>query len=197
MVTPIFSAYVLGIATGFVGALAWGLVVADREKKNLVKRLNKAAEQLKQEVLVASAKKRFAEAVKITEQQQELISRLDGPSKGALFSQWRNDVRGELLNMERQKMDIMRSIVADGIDPMVSVTGDNGELLKKKMSESIAEFDAMYPSEHPKLAPKQEPTAAVEPIKPAESKKTETVKITDANGRIVKFDATKKKKPKK
>lgn len=187
--------YVLGILTGFTLALLWGLFLVERAKKRLTEAVDKVGLQAKEAALIASAKKRFAEALKISDQQQDLLGRLDGPSKGALFSQWRNSVRQELLALERQKIDIMRSIVADGIDPVVSVAGEGDTLVKKRMSEAVAEFDAMYPPE-PTLKPAPKSEAKVESLKIVpkknEPKKTETIKISDAPGRVVKF-----KKPEK
>lgn len=144
----ILLVYILGIASGFALAVAWGMVLEAREREKLKSKVEKLVTEIKKEMIWASAKQRFDQVLKINEQQNDLIGAVEGPSRGALFSKWRNDKRGQLLELEREKMDIFRSILKDGLDPLVNVMGDDGEVTKKKMSETVAEFDQRFPKEN-------------------------------------------------
>jgi len=157
-----FFVYLLGIMSGFGLAIIYGIILANSDRKNLQEKTTKFVDELKKEMIWASAKERFDKALAISHEQSQMISKIEGPSRGALYSKWRNDTRSQLLALEREKMDIFRSIIADGLDPLVSVMGDDGEVVKKKMSETVAEFDAHFPKDDRAKAP-----VAVKPQPPA------------------------------
>lgn len=152
----LFLIYGLGIVTGFIIALAWGMHIAQREQKKLQEKasqiVDKIKDEMKKEAIWSSARQRFDKAAAIAEQQNDLLGRVDGPSRGALYSKWRNDVRGQLLELEREKMEIFRSILADGLDPLINVIGEGGDTTKKKMSEVVSDFEKAFPDYAPAKA---------------------------------------------
>ena len=105
------------------------------------------AKELQKKSMIASAQRRFDKAVDITRQQMELVSTTEGPSKSASHPRWKNDIRRQLIEMEREKIDIFKSILADGVDPTVkTISPDNTETVKK-MSEIVKEFEQIYNDE--------------------------------------------------
>jgi HD superfamily phosphohydrolase len=104
------------------------------------------------------AEAKFNEALKISDEQQELMARLDGPSKGAAFSRWRNDVREELMDLERKKIDLFKEILADGIDPYITVKYKDDSSVKIRMSEAVQKFEELDKPAFPKNKKKPEPT---------------------------------------
>lgn len=98
---------------------------------------------LKYAELVGSVKYRMKQVDELTNTQNDLSAHVLRPNASAAHSKWKNDLIGQLKDLERLKINIFRSIVADGLDPllMMGVEG-NGEPKLVKMSEAIALFDS-------------------------------------------------------
>lgn len=90
--------------------------------------------------LIGSVKYRYKKIEEITDKQLDLVSRVDRPSASAAHSRYKNDIVGQLKALEDEKVDIMRSIVDDGIDPNITISID-GEPQSMKMSEAINMHD--------------------------------------------------------
>lgn len=77
----------------------------------------------------------------ITQRQMDIMASIDGPSKGAAFSRWRNGVIQELKQLEEDKMAKLQSILDMGLDPRIKVVVDGVET-KRKLSEVMSEYTA-------------------------------------------------------
>lgn len=130
--------FIVGIVSTFLILLYWG----NRRYSKTLNALNETSEAfLKKTELVGSAKLRFNKIEDITADQLSLIKQLDMPSSSASHSRYKNTLIRQLSDMENEKIEIMRSIVKDGIDPVVSFSID-GEIQKMKMSEAVTRHDA-------------------------------------------------------
>ncbi len=125
--------FFLGAATTI---LLLYLSVRDTPKKT--KDMNKLIDDIEK---VGSIKYRFKQAQDIADVQLELLARVSRPNASASHSRYKNDIVGQLKDLERQKMDIFRSILADGVDPNLIMIL-NGEQTTVKMSEAVAMYDA-------------------------------------------------------
>lgn len=90
--------------------------------------------------LMGSVKYRFTRVTEITDRQLELVTRAERPSASAAHSRHKNSIIGELKALEQEKIEIFRSILADGIDPKLSIVID-GKPSTMKMSEAVALYD--------------------------------------------------------
>lgn len=133
-----FLVFVLGVITGIVLLLAtFGIILNRRGKPKVEATVDRIVKDMK---LMEDVKKRFSQIEKITDAQVTLISHLDRPSAGAAHSKHKNQLAHELKRLEIEKIDVMRSIVNDGVDPMLTVIVE-GETKKLRMSEAIALHD--------------------------------------------------------
>ena len=81
----------------------------------------------------------------IAKRQIDLMGNIDGPSRGAAYSRWRNDVISNLKEMEATKISKLREILAMGLDPKITIVVD-GKEEKKRLSEAIKEYEKDYPA---------------------------------------------------
>ena len=109
-----------------------------------------------------SIQKRFAEIEKIREEQSSIIRALEGPSKGAAFSRFRNGAYSEVKKLEQECIDIMQSIVDDDFDPLLTVD-EGGEICKIKMSELIIKLQTALDGEQSAIKTKNEKTDLKKP----------------------------------
>src|SRR6185369_8368026 len=109
--------FLLGMATMFLIVMIIGEAGAGTGNK-------KIKDAIKDIELVGSIKYRFAQVTEITSRQMDLISSVDRPSASAAHSRHKNSIAGELKALEQQKIDIFKSILADGVDPQLSIVVD-------------------------------------------------------------------------
>jgi hypothetical protein len=96
----------------------------------------------------------------LADRQMELLGHAMTPSKNGLHSKWKNELASEIQDLERQKIDLFRNIVAAGYDPTVGITGADGHVEHVKMSETIKQFDARNGGEKLPGTPAKEPQLA-------------------------------------
>lgn len=130
--------------------------------------LKKTAEEHE---MIGSIKYRFKQIANIQEEQLSIISKIEGPSKGAAYSRGRNNISKYVEELEKTKIDIFRSILEDGFDPIVTIYDYDGNQRSIKMSEAVS------------IADKE-----LENTKPTK-KPTNNIKKTDSNipGEIIPF----------
>lgn len=95
---------------------------------------------------VKKVKDLILKAEEIAKKQIELSGAAQQPSKGAAHSRWKNDIIGLMKQLESDKMDIFRAIVAEGYDPKIGVMMPDGVVEQFPMSEAVKmweEEDAM------------------------------------------------------
>lgn len=136
-------AYFIGTMSGFIGGVFFVMFISYLFVR--AERLNKqkliAEQKIKQEEINKKyeiARPRLKKAAEISNKQLELFAATQGPSQGALHSKWKNDVLHEIKELEKEKRDILRSIIKEGLDPELTLTEEaNGkkETVVVKLSE--------------------------------------------------------------
>jgi hypothetical protein len=85
-----------------------------------------------------SIKERLIQAAKIAQVQMELRAQAEMPSKNAAHSKYKNGLVAEINDMEQQKLDILRTVLAEGFDPMITVLHDGGTREEIPLSAYVA-----------------------------------------------------------
>lgn len=145
-----FLALSLGLLLGaLIGAYLmqhYLIKVFNSKAKEINVELEKAKDALIKQAgnleLIGSIKYRAKKAVEIFQLQQDLLGSLDQPSKNATYSRNKNTILSQIKELEEQKMDIYRSILADGVDSDMTVMTSTGEKKTMKLSEVIKLHDS-------------------------------------------------------
>lgn len=88
--------------------------------------------------LLGSIKYRMKLVNELTTSQMDLIGQLDRPAASATHARHKNSIIAQLKEIEEQKTDIFRSIVDDGVDPIITAYDLNsGEPKEMRMSEAL------------------------------------------------------------
>lgn len=85
----------------------------------------------------AKVKPRLDRAAEITREQAELMAQIDMPSKNSLHSKFKNGLVAEARKLEEEKSELLRSIIADGFDPQITVQLEGEGLRQMKLSEYL------------------------------------------------------------
>lgn len=127
MLPLLLSVFVFGFLMGGTSVLAYGAYRFNRYKKAKEKLTEKVKEMTKDlESKQESIKERLLKAADITKIQMELRSQQEMPSKNALHSRHKNGLVYEINDLEEQKLSILRSVLGDGFDPMITIINDGG-----------------------------------------------------------------------
>ena len=127
-----------GMATGATLAISYGLHQVKKMKKSkqqLLEDIKKKAQELDQKT--TSIKERLVKATQIAQTQQELRAQIEMPSKNGLHSKYKNGLMTEIGELEQEKIDILRTILAEGFTPMITVIQDSGHREDVPLSEYI------------------------------------------------------------
>lgn len=149
-----------GISSLYLGYAIRDAIAVIQERK-LVKRIRQAlieevAAGMKRAELSGSIKWRMGRIEELCKQQVDLTSSINVPSKNAMHSKHKWTILASIKDLERTKLDLMRSVVADGIDLTVVVTDANGGKETLKMSELIIKGE-VFLNEKPEAPVKIEP----------------------------------------
>jgi hypothetical protein len=127
------------IVLSIVGLVIWlGSMLSTKKKysKEEIERLVKNAQT------VGSVAYRYSIVEDIMNRQLELAAQLEAPTKGTSHSRWKQDIQKQIMQMEEEKMDLFRSILEDGVDPVLVTMSADGQREDIKMSEALKRFDA-------------------------------------------------------
>jgi hypothetical protein len=105
-----------------------------------------------------SIKDRLTQAGKLAALQLDLRAQVDMPSKNALHSKYKNGIAAEIADIEQQKLDILRTVLAEGVDMMITVVHDGGERGEILLSQYVAQAQVAF-NEHAGIKPEAVPTA--------------------------------------
>jgi hypothetical protein len=131
--------YLLGFGMGFGVFVAYGSYQVRKLRKkrdDLFEEVKKKA--LEMETRSSSIRDRLAQASKLAQVQAELRMQAEMPSKNATHSRHKNGLISEMNDLELQKLDILRTILAEGFDPVITVVQDNGSKQDVPLSEYVA-----------------------------------------------------------
>jgi len=91
--------------------------------------------------MIGSIKYRLKNIESITIKQLKLMDMIQAPNKGSAHARGKRDLMGSIEDLEKEKMDIFRSILKDGFDPTVSVCDETGYKVEMKMSAAITKSE--------------------------------------------------------
>ena len=111
----------------------------NKTKEDIVDEFKKLAEKLQSKE--SSIKDRLLQAQEIARQQVEIKSMAEAPSKNALHSRHKNGLIGDIAELERQKLALLRSILDDGLDPTITVITAAGNREELLLSAYVAEAE--------------------------------------------------------
>lgn len=138
--------YVLGLITGACGMVSLTLWLGNRSLERKRKQLTEApAGKL-------SLEARMKRVKDLTDEQMDLLAQIDQPQKNGLDGRHKNGLNSTVKDIEKEKAEILRSILEDGYDPEISAMDMSGVVSKMKLSEFMVDQGLIAP---PK--PKEEP----------------------------------------
>ncbi len=138
-ILTVLAFFLLGMISGACLTIATTVLIGKRL-------MNKDSTKKRPETVNERMKKVKA----ITEEQLDLQSGAQGPQKNSLHGRYKNGLIGRIKELEEQKNDILRSILADGFDPEITVMDGSGVVSTIKLSEFMAQNGITMP---PKPAP--------------------------------------------
>jgi len=150
--------FLLGLITGaalVMGYGAWQLRKIRKTKKALLEQIK--ALDTEEDKKKNSIKERLFQASALAQTQMTIKAQLEMPSKNGLHSKYKNDLVFEIQDIEQQKIEILKSIIADGFDPMITVVNENGVkaeiTLSTYISEALAALGKHTGTQPPPLPP--------------------------------------------
>lgn len=146
--------FAVGILAGIAISLGYGMYQLrkiNNAKEDLLKKLKSKAEEIRKQTFDVEEKKesiraRLFEAVKLAEEQMELRAQAEMPSKNSLHSRHQNGLIYKINELEKRKIDILRSILKDGFDPTITVLNEGGSREEIPLSAYIARNDGVEES---------------------------------------------------
>lgn len=128
------ASFLFGIVVTLVAGYFYILALAFGEPKTS---RHKRMSEEDQQKMIKSIKIRFGKVEKITIEQMRLMDLLTAPNKGAAHAKGKKDLVDGIEALEDNKINIFRSILKDGFNPVVSMYNEAGKKEDMKMSEAI------------------------------------------------------------
>lgn len=138
-VVAMIMMYLLGFGMGFGVFIAYGAYQMGKLKKkkdDLLEEVKKRAADL--DAKSSSIKERLAQASKLAQAQADLRSQAEMPSKNSTHSRHKNGLISEIQLLEQQKIDILKTILAEGFNPVITVVHDGGTKQEVPLSEYVS-----------------------------------------------------------
>ena len=130
-----FANFFSSSATLAIFAISFMAMGSRKSLGSIVKDTNTST--TKRKIDVAKVTQLIKDAEGLAKQQSDLAGQAQQPSKGAAHSRWKNDLIAQMRDLESQKIDVFRKIVAEGYDPKIGVLMPGGEVEQLPMSEAI------------------------------------------------------------
>jgi hypothetical protein len=86
-------------------------------------------------------RQRLAEAGRIADEQAQLRAMAEMPSKNSLHSRHKNNLVGQLFELEAQKISILKTVLGEGFDPMITILRDGGVQEEISLSQYVAQAE--------------------------------------------------------
>ena len=160
----------LSFTLGFlVGIITIGLLVAyqiNRLDKTAGKKLEEDIRNFSKEMeKVAFVKVQFKEANRITDKQMELLGSLERPNASASHARYKNQILQQVKDLEEKKIEIFKSILDTGIDPVISMfTPDNGKV-EMRMSDALKRHEGLPDTNSKDKTDPNSPRGTVVPLR--------------------------------
>lgn len=149
-------AYLLGVLTGAMLVVAYGtyeMIKLQRKLKEAAAALKDPLDKLKDKVAKVteadllsaekgqSIRERLDQAQRLAEEQAQLRAMAEMPSKNALHSRHKNAIVGQVFELEAQKISILKTVLGDGFDPIITVLREGGVQEQLSLSEYVAQAE--------------------------------------------------------
>jgi hypothetical protein len=147
MIVLLLLVFIMGMFFGAGLFISFGLYQVHKIKKVkniLIDQIKKKASEL--EAKKGSIKDRLVKASNIAQTQMDLKSQSEMPSKNALHSRHKNGIVYEIQDLEQEKLSILRSVLGDGFDPMITVINDGGVKEEIPLSAYVAQAEQLLHS---------------------------------------------------
>lgn len=147
----------LGFIVGMISTFVYILYLGNKELKKQEEELETQTKEVQAKL---SVNDRLKQVRAITEEQLDLLQQADHPQKNGLDGKFKNGLNGKVKELEKEKEEILKSIVTDGHDPLITTTDADGVVTQMKLSSYLANNGIVA------VAPKQP-----EPPKPRQAGK--------------------------
>ena len=131
--------FLVGILFGIIGYFSFSLLLSVRASSLDDKKIKVIISEAEK---IGSIKYRFSLAEEMSKQQMDLMDKIYEPSKGAAHSRWKNEIIQQVDAIEKDKLDIFRTLIKDGVDPYIQFAGPEGQMEKIRMSEAVARAES-------------------------------------------------------
>jgi hypothetical protein len=119
--------FTLGFVVGAITVIATTIYYANKSGK---KRDSK-----EKAVKTTAVSEKILQVKNITATQLELQAQIEQPQKSGLDGKHKNGLNEEIKKLEDEKIAILQSILADGFDPLISVSTMSGSVENVKLSD--------------------------------------------------------------
>lgn len=149
------SSFIAGLIFGvLIGAsllMLYSIYTLKKAKSKLLDKIKVKADEMRESALNdaetrTSIVERLREAARIAEEQLALRAQAEMPSKNSLHSRYKNGLVGQLQDLEQQKISILKTVLGDGVDPLITVSKDGGGREEIKLSQYVAEAEEVLGS---------------------------------------------------
>lgn len=147
-IATLLAYFVFGNITGAVGIVILTLFLSKRA-------LDKLKKEAESKGKTESIKSRMDKVKGIIAEQLDLQNHVVGPQKNALHGKYKNGLNSRIKELELEKTDILKSIIADGFDPEITVIDGSGVVTTIKLSEFLINSGISMPPKGTKLPPEQ------------------------------------------
>jgi len=146
--------FLLGIVISCGFFFSYGMYQVNKMKKikeTLSAQIKAKAQEMDEKK--SSIKERLVKASELANAQMAIRSQMETPSKNALHSRYKNGLVGEIQEMEAQKLDLLRTILAEGFDPMITVVNEAGAKTEMSLSAYVVEASGQLDKSHGSATP--------------------------------------------
>ncbi len=131
--------FLAGFVVGVGSCLGLGYYRVTQIRKEAITKANVLKQKLDTELQKQmSIKDRLKEAMRLAEEQDALRKQAQQPSMNALHSKHKNGIIGDIADLEHRKLDILSTILAEGLDPIITIVTPGGGREDVPMSEYVA-----------------------------------------------------------
>ena len=124
-------------------------------KEDLLSKIKTKATELNKKE--SSIKDRLVKASAIAQTQMAIRAQLEMPSKNSLDSKYKNGLVSELQDLEQHKLDLLRTVLAEGFDPLITVINESGNKTEVPLSAYVNEAAGVLNTHQGSAAPATTP----------------------------------------
>lgn len=143
-ILQVWIVFAFGMCVGaglFLSYSAYQIYKIRKAKETLMSVITRKAKEMEDKK--DSIKERLIAASELAQAQMAIRAQMEMPSKNALHSRYKNSLGTELQDMEEKKLGILRTILAEGFDPMITVINDAGKQDQVPLSSYVDQAATM------------------------------------------------------